>query len=184
MHPTDEALMQAIIDRRDAQAFAALYDRWSARMYRYFLRMMNRQAAKAADLTQDLFLKIIEKPYLFDPSRRFSTWLYTLAANQCKNEFRRKKLIEQVENYPETIGNDAAVHLPESIDKKLLEQHLQWAIHLLEEPQRQCFVLRWQEDLSIKEISEIVDCPEGTVKSRLYYALRQVSAAVREVFVE
>lgn len=184
MYSTDEALMQAIIDRRDAQAFAALYDRWSARMYRYFLRMMNRQAAKAADMTQDLFVKIIEKPHLFDPSRRFSTWLYTLAANQCKNEFRRKKLIEQVENYPETIGHDAALHLPESLDRMLLEQHLQWAIEVLEEPQRQCFVLRWQEDLSIKEISEIMDCPEGTVKSRLYYALRQVSAAVRDVFVE
>lgn len=175
--------MQAIIDRRDAQAFAALYDRWSARMYRYFLRMMNRQAAKAADLTQDLFVKIIEKPHLFDPSRRFSTWLYTLAANQCKNEYRRKKLIEQVEHYPECCGDDAALQLPETLDRALLEQQLQWAICLLEEPQRQCFVLRWQEDLSIKEISEIMDCPEGTVKSRLYYALRQVSAAVRDVFV-
>lgn len=177
---TDEALMQAIATRRDAQAFAQLYDRWSARMYRYFLRMIGRQAAKAADMTQDLFVKIIEKPHLFDPSRRFSTWLYTLAANQCKNEYRRKKLFDYVGDYPETPGENGADDLPEQLDRARLEQLLQAAIDHLQEHHRQCFVLRWQEDLSIREISEIMDCPEGTVKSRLYYALQQLKNAVVE----
>jgi len=53
-------------------------------------------------------------------------------------------------------------------------------IDQLDDQHRQCFVLRWQEDLSVRDISEIVGCPEGTVKSRLHYALKQVSEKVKK----
>jgi RNA polymerase sigma-70 factor (ECF subfamily) len=57
----------------------------------------------------------------------------------------------------------------------LFEQHLRLSINELSDAHRQCFVLRYQEELSVVEIAEIVDCPEGTVKSRLHHALRQVA---------
>lgn len=66
-----------------------MYDRYSPRMYRFFFRMLWRDAGKAEDFTQEIFLKIIEKPQLFDPERNFKTWIYTLASNLCKNEYRR-----------------------------------------------------------------------------------------------
>ena len=68
----DEALMREIA-RRDERAFAELYDRHGARMHRYFYRMLWRDAAKAEDFTQELFLKIIEKPHAFDTARPFRT---------------------------------------------------------------------------------------------------------------
>ncbi len=169
----DAALMQAIA-RRQERAFAELYDRYSRPMHRYFFRMLGRDAARADDFTQELFLKIIEKPHLYDPERSFRTWLYALAANMCKNEYRRKK--------PSATGlpgaNEAEAPgpgLPEQLDRELFESSLRLAIDTLAEPQRQCFVLRYQEELSVAEIAAMLRCPEGTVKSRLHYALQKIS---------
>ncbi|MFN0215280.1 MAG: RNA polymerase sigma factor [Saprospiraceae bacterium] len=167
---TDEALMQAIAQRNES-AFAVLYDRYGPRMYRFFFRMLWRDGAKAADFTQEIFLKIIEKPHLFNTERNFRTWLYTLATNLCKNEYRRA-------SRPEISWDEASFwddSLPEKLDKELFEQHLRLSIDKLSETQRQCFVLRYQEELSVAEIAQIIDCPEGTVKSRLHHALRQVA---------
>ena len=167
---TDEALMRAIAQRNE-RAFAVLYDRYSPRMYRFFFRMLWRDAAKAEDFTQEIFLKIIEKTHLFDPERNFRTWIYTLATNLCKNEYRRPPFPE----LKQTAQDVWADHLPEKMDKVLFEQHLRLSINELSDAHRQCFVLRYQEELSVAEIAEIVDCPEGTVKSRLHHALRQVA---------
>lgn len=170
-HESDEALMQAIA-RRNEQAFAVLYDRYGPRMYRFFLRMLWGDAAKAEDFTQEVFLKIIEKPQLFNPERNFRTWIYVMASNLCKNEYRRPRAAEVPLEQTDIWEED----LPEKLDKQLFEADLQASIARLSPAHRQCFVLRYQEELSVAEISEIMDCPEGTVKSRLHYALQQVSS--------
>lgn len=166
---SDEALMRAIAQRNE-RAFAVLYDRYSPRMYRFFLRMLWRDAAKAEDFTQELFLKIIEKPHLFNPDRKFRTWFYTLATNLCKNEYRRPSPPEMVLEEPD-VWDDS---LPEKMDRELFEQQLRHQIGQLSESHRQCFVLRYQEELSVAEIAEIVNCPEGTVKSRLHHAIKHL----------
>lgn len=177
---TDETLMRHIA-RRNERAFAALYDRYSARMYRYFYRMLWRDAEKARDFTQELFVKIIEKPHLFDPRRNFRAWLYALAANLCKNEYRRKSPAELYLPEPEAAWQDA--YLPDRIDRLHFESCLREAIEQLGETHKQCFVLRYQEELSVAEIAQILDCPEGTVKSRLHHALQKVAGRL-EIFKE
>ncbi len=174
----DETLMQLIVGRNE-RAFAALYDRYGTRMYRYFYRMLWRDAEKARDFTQELFVKIIEKPHLFDPRRNFRTWLYALAANLCKNEYRRKSPAELDPPEPESDWQDA--YLPERLDRQHFETCLRQAIEQLSEAHKQCFVLRYQEELSVAEIAAIVDCPEGTVKSRLHHALQKVAGQM-EIF--
>lgn len=169
-HESDETLMRGIA-RHEERAFAALYDRYSPRMYRFFLRMLARDAAKAEDFTQELFLKIIEKPHLFNPDRNFRTWIYALAYNLCKNEYRRNRPVETEADYLEIIEEN----IPERIDNELFERDLRASIEQLSAAHHQCFVLRYQEELSVAEIAEIVGCPEGTVKSRLHHAIRQVA---------
>lgn len=165
---TDEALMEAIALRNE-RAFAELYERYSSRMYRYFYRMLWRNEAKAEDFTQELFLKILEKPHLFDPGRSFRTWIYALAINLCKNEYRRAQRPdwEQRPSWedPVSVG----------LDEQLFEKQLRQSIAQLNESQRQCFILRYQEALSVAEIAAIMDCPEGTVKSRLHHALQSLA---------
>lgn len=167
----DEALMEAI-GRRDEAAFAELYDRYGARMYRFFHKMLWRDAARAEDFAQELFLKIIEKPHLYDPARPFCAWIYTLATNLCRNEFRRQNIRDTKTPAPALDWELP----PDDLDAGLLERHLRAAIERLDEPHRTCFVLRYQEELSLRDISDIMGAPEGTIKSRLHHALKKVSA--------
>ena len=149
-HIPDEELMRRMAEGCEA-SFGELYDRYGSRMHRYFYRMLGQNAVRADDFTQDLFLKIIEKKALYDPSRRFSTWLYTVAGNMVKNEYRR---ISRVPDMPE-VQEDFEENFSESFDSQLCEQQLQLALESLDNVQQQCFVLRYQEELSLKEIAEI-----------------------------
>ena len=171
---SDEALMQGIA-MKNARTFEALYERYSARMFRYFFRMLWQNEALANDFTQDLFLKIIEKPHLYNPEKKFSTWIYSVANNMCKNAYRANKSIENIDNHVFTQEENYDLKL----DLKLYEQHLQEAINELSPEHRECFVLRHFEEHSVKEIADITQTAEGTVKSRLHYALKQVAAQVR-----
>jgi len=171
---SDEDLMQAIAQHKDIQAFDELYERYHQKMLHYFYRMLGYQEEKAQDFLQDLFVKVIEKPHLFDTARRFSTWIFTIAHNMCKNEYRRLKVRR---NSKEVLVNgfDQAIVLPEidrKIDSETFEKELYQLVDELDDRKRNTFLLRYQEDCSIKEISEIMACSEGTVKSRLFYTTK------------
>ncbi len=168
--------MQAIAQRNE-QAFAELYQRYGRQMFRFFYRMLWRDAARAEDFTQELFIKIIERPEAYDPDRPFPTWLYTLAGNLCKNEYRRQA--RKPAELTAVFEDNNATWLPDTIDQRLLETQLRTAIDTLQEPHRQCFILRYQEELSVRDIAAVTGCPEGTVKSRLHYALQKVAADVQ-----
>lgn len=169
-HCSDEDLMQHIL-KGSTPAFEQLYDRYNALLYRFFYRMLRQNQVLSEDFTQDIFLKIIEKPELFDPKRSFKSWVYTLAANKCKNAYRDKKAIENIDNqifeYSENHTFD--------IDNQNFETHLIKSLDALEPDAKQCFVLRYFEELSIKEIAVIMDIPEGTVKSRLHYITKKIA---------
>ena len=169
-HCTDEALMQKIV-KGNIRAFEVLYDRYSALIYRFCYRMLGQNAPLSEDFTQDIFLKIIEKPEFFDPTRSFKSWIYWLATNKCKNAYRDKKDVQNIDNYLfEHHENIEFI-----IDNQAFETHLMTAIDKLDMSVKQCFVLRYLEDLSIKEIALIVGIPEGTVKSRLHHTAKKLA---------
>lgn len=171
---SDKELMQ-FIQKGKSAAFDELYNRYHRRMYFYFYKMLGQNEARANDFTQELFMKIIEKPETFNGEYHFSTWFYTLANNLCKNEYRklsnRQKAYEQHTHlHHETISHTEINH-----DQLAFETQLDQALDQLSEQQRACFILRYKEELSIEEISEIINCPAGTVKSRLFYATRKLN---------
>ncbi len=171
---SDEELMSYLMQGKE-RAFNELYKRYGARMHNYFYRLLYQDNDLADDFTQDLFVKVIEKADSFNVQRKFSTWLYTIASNMCKNEYRRqsRNIIQQ------GLDNDIDIpypnFIPEHIDKALFNEHLQTALNDLDISQKECFILRYQEELSVKEISKILDCPEGTIKSRLHYTLKKLA---------
>jgi len=171
----DEQLMRRLASEGCEPSFGELYDRYSERMHRYFYRTLGRDTHRADDFTQDLFMKVVEKSGHFDPERRFSTWLYTVAGNMVKNEYRRLSRQPEPPNESDFFGENFS----EDFDSQAFEQHLHLALDELDETQRQCFVLRYQQELSVKEIAEILDCPEGTVKSRMFYTLKKLGNKLR-----
>src|ERR1041384_1884999 len=88
---SDEELM-LFVTKGEESAFDELYARYGKRLLMYFTRMMNNRKESAEDALQDLFMKIAERPELFDRSRSFKTWIFSAASNVCKNYYRHKRL--------------------------------------------------------------------------------------------
>ena len=122
-------------------------------------------------------MKVIEKGAYFDPKQKFSTWLYAVAGNMCKNEYRRKERRPEqaMPDHLEVAMAREGFYLDSETDQQLFREHLEKALEQLDYNHRQCFILRFQQELNIKEISEVLGCPEGTVKSRIYYTPRKLA---------
>lgn len=178
---TDEQLMEAVING-DARAFSLLYDRYAEKMVRYFYRMLGQDIEKAEDFAQDIFTKLIEKPHLFDTGKKFSTWLYSVANNMCKNEYRRLAVRKNtIPGEPDAnrTKDENSEDVIASMDKKTFDKLLDIELGLLDEKHRSTFLMRYQEEMSIKEISEALDISEGTVKSRLFYTIKKLSEKLK-----
>jgi RNA polymerase sigma-70 factor (ECF subfamily) len=180
---SDEKLME-YIQTGDTSAFNELYERYSKRLLSYFFRELGGDEGKAQDFLQDIFLKIVEKPRLFDAEKNFSTWIFTVAYNMCKNEYRRLQVRQIVETSPdmdEVFHDCEGEYHPseKKVDQKTFEKALSTELDKLDDGHRTAFLLRHQQNLSIREIGEILGCSEGTVKSRLFYTTQKLAAQLK-----
>ncbi len=171
---SDEELMDRSA-QGDTSAFSELYDRYAGKITRYFVRMLWNDQEKARDLTQDLFTKIIKRPELYRKGNKFSTWIYSIASNMCKNEYRHHEVVQKHSlGIKEMYGGGKGVSNP-SLDLKDFKLSLDDELGKLEYNQRSTFIMRYKQGLSIKEIAEVMDCSEGTVKSRIFYTLKKLA---------
>lgn len=172
---TDERLME-LLSSGETAAFDELYKRYSKRILYYFYRMLGHSNEKAQDFLQDLFLKIIENPKRFDPKRRFSTWVFSVAHNMCKNEYRKLEVRKVMDHQSDVevlgVPQDAQ---DRKADLNAFNQRLFQELELMDEDRRSAFLLRHREGFSVREISEVMQCSEGTVKSRVFYANKKLS---------
>ena len=165
---SDEELM-AHVQEGAEWAFNVLYQRYSQRILYFMYKMLRQDEAKAQDLLQDVFLKIVEAPEKFDVQRSFKTWIFTVAANSCKNYFRAQKGgFLDLEQVPDRTTTQAPIELNAAI----FQEKLGIALDELSYVYKEAFVLKYKEGLSLKEIALVMDCPLGTVKSRLSSATK------------
>lgn len=168
---TDESLM-ILMQKGDHRAFQCIYERYAPRLNGFFFKMLWLDAEMAEDYVQDLFTKIIDKPELYKESYNVKPWLFQIAANMCKNAYRRQSFEQAYRQHLEKEGVHLA-YIEQNIDYKLQSDQLSVALAQLEEDHRTIFLLRYQQEMSIEEIAETFDLPQGTVKSRLY-TIRQL----------
>lgn len=163
----------------DRATFEALYQRHGRRAKGFFLRMMDYDEALADDLTQELFLRIWKHRGEYNADSSFETWLFTIAYNLCKNEYRHQNAVrsceEALSQRPEPC-TDPVRDLERKEQKALIRQ----AVQHLPEGQREAFILRYEEDLPLSDVAAILAIPEGTVKSRLFNALNAVRKALND----
>jgi len=163
-HSTDEQLMSCL-QLGDESAFTILYDRYSNRILYFMFKMLKNDEAKAQDFTQDVFMKVVEKSEQFDVNKSFKTWVFTIAANHCKNYFRSVKQMVDIDSPSLSIANPDSIE--EKFDQKEFRKKLNIEVDKMSYNFKETFILRYFEDLKLKEIAEVMDCPVGTVKSRL-----------------
>jgi RNA polymerase sigma-70 factor (ECF subfamily) len=174
---SDEALVALLAEGKEA-AFDELYQRYAEQMYHFFYKMLYQDQELAADFCQTLFMKVFEKAETFSSAHKFSTWLYAIASNLCKNEYRRKSKPKPIIYLAE--GHMQQPLAPGFIDKEIFNRYLQSAVNKLDDKHRLCFILRYQEDKTIQEISEVLGCPLGTVKSRLHHTLKKLAIQLHQ----
>ena len=180
---SDEAQLMSRIRSGDTGAFDELYSRYSKRLLHYFFKMLGGDEDRAQDFLQSLFLKIVEKTEQFKKGYNFNSWIFTIAHNMCKNEYRRlqteKRLSAEIEStYIEHHSDKNSMDI--QIDYLKFKKALFDELARIEPDHRSIFILRFQEQLTIPEIKEIIGCSEGTVKSRLFYTTKKLSKNLSE----
>ena len=167
--------------RGDERAFTVLYDRYQRKLLSYFHRMLWHDRERAEDFLQDLFTKIAQRPQSYSPERPFRTWLYSVANNMCKNEYRR--MATRTAAAPELrAADDRAVEAAGGVgvDRERFSAKLEEELDKLEPDHKATFIMRHHEDMAIKEIAAAFGISEGTVKSRLFYTVKKLAANMPE----
>jgi len=172
---TDEEVVARVLAGHQ-DAFETLVRRHNRAIYNYIYRMIG-QADLAADLTQEVFLKVYMALSSFDPTYRFTTWLYRIASNRVIDHIRRRRMILVPLEPPagETRGAPREVAARErNPQENLLDREsargVAEAIGDLPSEYRELIILRHFQHRSYEEIAQIKDSPLGTVKNRLFRA--------------
>jgi RNA polymerase sigma-70 factor (ECF subfamily) len=174
---TDEQAMWRVKMQDDAQAFAQLVKRWEGPI-RSLCARMTGDAHRGEDLTQDAFARVFARRAEYEPTGKFSTFLWRVALNLCYDELRRitRRRESSLDADGTVEGGDAGfVDQEPGPDLRLVEQEraeiVRQALLQLSEPYRVVVVLRHYEGLKFREIGDVLQIPEGTVKSRMAEAL-------------
>ncbi len=173
---TDEELILAI-QTGQSDVLGVLVNRWEQPLHRFVYRMLPRKE-DVQDVVQETFLRVLDKADRFKQGSRFSTWMYQIALNLCRDRQRRTRrwsllVSENAEINDEVLAEpvgrrhdpaDSAVR--NEIGGAVLE-----ALKEIPANQREVLILKEFEGLKFREIAQVLDCPESTVKSRMYGGL-------------
>lgn len=173
---SDEDLMR-MFQEGNNHAFKEVYGRYEKFVVNFFYRKLWSDREKSEDFTHDLFTKLIKNPNYFDPSRSFKTWLFSVANNMCKNEYKKQSVRQEgnqeIPEGKEFIGNDTSAD--DKVDENNFAEALKIEVEKLGEKHRVVFEMRHHEGLSLNEIAEILEINTGTVKSRLHHATKHLA---------
>ena len=187
--------MEALIKNRisqvkkgDQNAFAEIVEIYKDKVYQLCYRMLGNRH-EAEDIAQEAFIRAYVNIHSYDLNRKFSTWLYRIATNLSIDRIRKKKPDFYLD--AEVAGAEgltlysqvaADVALPEDqVESLELQETIQKEILKLPEKYRAAIVLKYIEELSLKEISEILELPIGTVKTRIHRGREALRHQLRHV---
>lgn len=166
--PSDEELA-AELGRGDDAALRALLHRYQRPLAHFIFR--HTGGSEVEDIYQETWLRVSLHAANFDPEKRFSTWLFQIALNLCRDFHRRSRSAGELD--AELRGTSSELDRCEAALEAgaLLAQ--------LPEAQREVLILRYYHDLSEEETGRVLDCPKGTVKSRMHNALARLAELAR-----
>ena len=171
----DSVVVRASLDG-DERAFTELVVRYQTRLLNFVYRTIGDRE-RAEDLVQEVFVRVSRHLHRFDQTKKFSTWIYTIASNLAKNELRNRSrnplvLFQTIKKHWEADHRplqfeDASARPDDLYRKRYLKEAVDQCVGQLPTHHRAVFVLRELEGKSYAEIADITGCNLGTVKSRL-----------------
>jgi RNA polymerase sigma-70 factor (ECF subfamily) len=182
----DSAVVAAFLDG-EKRAFGELVERYQNRLLNFVYRTTGDRE-RAEDLVQETFIRVYRHLHRFDQSKKFSTWIYTIASNLAKNELRNRSrnplvlfqtLLKNREADARPLEWEDNTYRPDDLFRKRhLKSQVDAAVEQLPEHHRTVFILREMEGKTYEEISEITRTNLGTVKSRLNRARNNFAALI------
>jgi RNA polymerase sigma-70 factor (ECF subfamily) len=188
MASTDEELVARSIGG-DLDSFNQLVLRWERPIYALAYRVIGREE-DARDVTQEAFLRAFRALGGFKGQAKFSSWLYRITLNLCRDWMRRERRtpiaqapegVDLVELAGETTPSESVEEL---VSRRQLGRAVEKAMALLPEEQRTAIILKEYHGLTFQEIADMLDCPLSTVKTRLYQGLTVLRKQLRAAGVE
>jgi len=168
---SDNELMLQVRDG-DVGRLGVLYERHCTKLLNFFARHTNRPDV-SEDLVQDVFLRIIKYRHTFRSEAPFAAWMYQLARNVSADYFRKWKEQPLDEGYAERQP-DTDPGPSESLQLREEHEMLKQALGQLSPEKREVLILSRFQELKYEDIGKILDCPVGTVKARVHFALKDL----------
>ena len=179
---SDEQLV-ALTVKGDVSAFNEIVARWESRLYNFVYRYIG-DAEEAKDITQESFVRAYSHLEGFRGQSKFSSWLYQIALNLCRSKLRRRRsrpmvsIDDREEDNPLfSLPDERATPAEHTLERERAVA-VREALAQLPEAQRTVIILKEYNGLKFREIAEILDTPESTVKSRLYHGLEDLAQAL------
>jgi RNA polymerase sigma-70 factor (ECF subfamily) len=165
----------------DERAFEELVEQYRERIYRVAWRIL-RNDEGAEDAAQEAFIKVFRNIGRFEGRSSLYTWMYRITVNIALNKLKRDKfrrmlpLGDMIRRDPRPFANPERIALGGEVAERIEE-----AVQTLPDKQRAVFTLRFYEELSHKEIAEIVGCSEGTSKANYFHAIRKLRKLLEDL---
>lgn len=185
---SDEQIVERAL-AGDADAFGEIVRRWERRIYALAFGMLGREE-EARDAVQETFLSAFRNLRGFRGEAKVSSWLHRIAINQCITRQRRAKVRSETALEDETAGDSEFLVAPaeqspaRAAESRERREFVRRAVNALPQELRQVVVMKEFEELTFQEISEALNLPLSTVKSRLYTALRQLQMRLQMIAAE
>lgn len=165
--PVDDAALVQRCLSGDSAALQTLVSSFQNLVFSLCYRMLGDRH-EAEDATQDVFLRVVRHLDRWDPARPLRPWVLTIAANRCRTRLSRRP------RQPTVVDGSEAWPVTRRSTSDLAEE-LQLGIDQLRPDYKTCFVLFYQQELSVEEVARAMDCPIGTVKTWLYRARKELT---------
>lgn len=179
--PSDLDLLKRVA-ASDQSALQVLYGRHNVRIYRFIARLVSNDAV-AEELTNEVFIDVWRNAGKFEGRSQATTWLYAISRNKAISHLRKRR--------DEELDDEMAEAIPDMEDtpevaaqKKDKGSIIRQCLAELSDEHREVIDLVYYHEKSVREVSEITDTPEATVKTRMFYARKALSALLLEAGVE
>jgi RNA polymerase sigma factor (sigma-70 family) len=180
--PTDSQLIAQYLRDQNPTSFSKLYRRYAGKVFAKCYSMLNDEGL-ARDATQEIFIKVMLNLARFSEQSSFSTWIYSITYNYCIDLIRKRKKVPVL--FTEDVGKvskESNVEVPDSVLLEMKQERLGQVLDRLPAGDKAILMMKYQDDLQIKEIAEILNKTESAIKMQIMRAKQKAQAIYDDLY--
>ncbi len=182
LKPSDSELIARYLEEQNPEYFNTLYRRYAGKVFAKCISMLGEEA-QARDAVQDIFIKVYLNLSRFNEQSSFSTWLYSITYNFCIDLIRKKKKIPVL--FAEDvgrIGDNIDVEIPDSVLLEMKHDRLEKVLSRMQEGDRIILLMKYMDDMSIKEMADFFQKTESAIKMQILRAKQKAQVIYDELY--